>query len=91
MTKPRQVRYANEHNIEFYAVNRGHALTTSVGQFNGIEIDLRGLSGIYISPDKLTARFEAGVYGQEVLEAMANAGSVTGELHFYNTNNNVAN
>ncbi|KAI1209139.1 uncharacterized protein F4807DRAFT_467786 [Annulohypoxylon truncatum] len=74
---PKIVQYANKHEIEFYAVNRGHALTTSVGKFNGIEIDLRNLRDIHINSDTMSARFQGGVYGQEVLEAMAAAGYVT--------------
>ncbi|KAI1490987.1 hypothetical protein F5X96DRAFT_509465 [Biscogniauxia mediterranea] len=71
------VQYANDHHIEFYAANRGHALTTSVGAFDGIQIDLRSLSSIQINPDTQTARFQAGVYGHEVLQTMSDAGYVT--------------
>ncbi|KAI0013975.1 hypothetical protein F4779DRAFT_625066 [Xylariaceae sp. FL0662B] len=74
---PTIVQYANKNSIEFYTVSRGHALTTSVGALNGIEIDLRGLNGIEINPDNLTARFQGGVYSNEVLDTMANAGYVT--------------
>lgn len=74
------MQYANQNDIDFYAVNRGHALTTTVGTFNGIEIDLRALNKIEIHPEKLTATFQAGVYGQNVLDSMADAGYVTGKF-----------
>ncbi|KAH8653816.1 hypothetical protein BX600DRAFT_553459 [Xylariales sp. PMI_506] len=74
---PKIVNYANTHGIEFYAANRGHALTISVGEFSGIQIDLRSLANIYLHPDTQSAHFQAGVYGYEVLNTMADAGYVS--------------
>jgi FAD/FMN-containing dehydrogenase len=75
------VRFANHHNISFYAVNRGHALTTSVEKFNGIEINMRSLNSIHVNSNNKTALFQGGVYGLEVLETLWDKGFVTGKNH----------
>ena len=75
------MRFANNHNVSFYAVNRGHALTASVETFNGIEINMRSLNRIHINSDNLTAQFQGGVYGLEVLETLWDQGFVTGEAY----------
>ncbi|KAL8856457.1 MAG: hypothetical protein Q9178_006927 [Gyalolechia marmorata] len=72
------VRYANNHNIPFYAVSRGHALTTSVGRFTGIEIDMSNLKDIRINPNNATAQFQGGVYSYEVINTLWDQGFVTG-------------
>lgn len=72
-----QVQFANRHNISFYAVSRGHALTTSVARFSGIEIDLRNLDGIQISPDNNTVRLQGGVYSNNVIHDLYHRGFVT--------------
>ena len=76
-----KVRYANNHNIPFYAVSRGHALTTSVGNFRGIEIDMRDLNDIHINSDNITAQFQGGVYGDQVINTLWDQGFVTGNVY----------
>ncbi|KAL8731367.1 MAG: hypothetical protein Q9166_003459 [cf. Caloplaca sp. 2 TL-2023] len=71
------VRYANNHNISFYAVSRGHALTTTVGRFNGIEIDMRNLNHIHVNSNNATAQFQGGVYGYDVINTLWDQGFVT--------------
>ncbi|KAI1405306.1 hypothetical protein F4819DRAFT_501953 [Hypoxylon fuscum] len=71
------VGYANQHNIPFYAVSRGHALTTSVGLFEGIEIDLKSLNTIHINPNNQTAQFGGGVYSQQAISTLWDRGFVT--------------
>ncbi|TGJ78772.1 hypothetical protein E0Z10_g9992 [Xylaria hypoxylon] len=71
------VQYANRRNVPFYAVSRGHALTTSVGKFNGIEIDLRSLNRVHVNSNKSTAWFQGGVYSYEVLNSLWDEGCVS--------------
>ncbi|KAI1407923.1 hypothetical protein F5Y13DRAFT_183040 [Hypoxylon sp. FL1857] len=71
------VKYANENRFEFFVVNRGHALTSTVSQFNGIQIDVRNLRGISISPGKESVRLQAGAFNYEVIEALWKEGYVT--------------
>ncbi|KAI0124765.1 hypothetical protein BJ170DRAFT_685647 [Xylariales sp. AK1849] len=72
-----KVRIANNHNIPFYAVSRGHALTSSVGLFNGIEIDLRYLDSIRIDSSNKTVHFGGGVYSDKAVPALWEQGFVT--------------
>ncbi|KAK3936557.1 hypothetical protein QBC46DRAFT_366841 [Diplogelasinospora grovesii] len=74
------VRFANQHDIPFYAVSRGHALTSSVGRFKGIEIDLRNLKAVHINPGNATAHFQGGAYSYEVINTLWEQGYVTGNL-----------
>ncbi|KAK3178716.1 hypothetical protein OEA41_000853 [Lepraria neglecta] len=76
---------SNNHNIPFYAVSRGHALTTSVGLFKGIEIDMRSLDGIHINSNSVTAQFQGGVYSDEVINTLWNQGFVTGNVYVWTT------
>ncbi|KAL8994704.1 MAG: hypothetical protein Q9169_005389 [Polycauliona sp. 2 TL-2023] len=71
------VQYANEHAVSFFAVSRGHAFSTSVGRFSGIEIDMRNLVGIHINPDNKTAHFQGGAYGDVVTTYLGDRGYVT--------------
>ncbi len=75
------MRYANRHNIAFYAVSRGHSLTTDAARFAGIEIDMRNLNRIRVNPNKRTAEFQGGVYGYEAINNLWDKGLVTGEPH----------
>ncbi|KIL87839.1 hypothetical protein FAVG1_08720 [Fusarium avenaceum] len=74
------IKYANSVSVNFLAVNRGHSLTSTVGKFNGIEIDLRGLTDISVNKGGKTARYQAGVYGHEVLNTLWDQGYVGGIL-----------
>ncbi|KAI2618206.1 hypothetical protein GGR54DRAFT_606504 [Hypoxylon sp. NC1633] len=71
------VKYCNDNSIEFLAVNRGHGLTTSLGAFKGLEIDLQSLTGITIQPGKKSAILQAGTYGIEVMQTLWDEGYVT--------------
>ena len=83
-----QVRYANHHHIAFYAVSRGHSLTTDAARFTGIEIDMRNLNRIQVKPNRKTAEFQGGVYGQEAIENLWGKGLVTGKFHAGNDRGN---
>ncbi|KAJ5689703.1 FAD-binding domain-containing protein [Penicillium macrosclerotiorum] len=64
------VQYANNKSIDFFVVNRGHALTSTVGEFTGIQIDVRSLKDIAVHPNGKTARLQAGTYNFEVIETL---------------------
>ena len=59
-------------------VNRGNALTSTVGDFSGIQIDVRSLTDMAISPDKKTVWLQAGTYSYEVIDALWEQGYITG-------------
>ena len=71
-----RVQYANNHSIEFFLVSRGHALTSSVGEFSGIQIDVKNLRDVTIEPDKETVRLQAGAYNHEVVNTLWEKGYV---------------
>jgi hypothetical protein len=56
-------------------------LTTSVGRFQGIEIDLRDLNAFEVNPNNVTARFQGGAYSHEVILGLWDQGFVTGNVH----------
>ncbi|KAJ8133194.1 hypothetical protein O1611_g427 [Lasiodiplodia mahajangana] len=58
------------------AMNRRHALTTSVGKFSGIQIDMSLLRDIDIQPDKKTAWFQGGAYDGQVIDYLWDRGLV---------------
>lgn len=73
-----QVQYANNKSVDFFVVNRGHALTSTVGEFTGIQIDVRSLRNIVVQPDRQAARLQAGTYNAEVIDTLWNHGYVAG-------------
>lgn len=75
------VKYANERNIPFLAVNSGHGAITTVGEMEyGIEIWMRQLRSVEIAEDGTTATFGGGVLAKNVTDALWAAGKQTGEL-----------
>ncbi|RAH47729.1 FAD-binding oxidoreductase [Aspergillus brunneoviolaceus CBS 621.78] len=70
------VRYANENDLPFFTVNRAHSMTTTPGQFYGLEIDMQLLTGIDINPDGESARFQGGTFAQEVIDVLWEQGYV---------------
>ncbi|RAL17397.1 FAD-binding oxidoreductase [Aspergillus homomorphus CBS 101889] len=71
------VNYANENSLPFYTVNRGHGMTITQGQFQGLEIDMQLLTGIEINSDGKSARLQGGTYTQEVIDVLWEQGYVT--------------
>jgi hypothetical protein len=61
------------------AVNRAHALTTTVGRFKGVQIDMRLLTSLTIKPDNKSAWFQGGTYGGPVIQTLWDQGYVTSE------------
>ena len=80
VTHAAKVQYANSNNIPFYTKSRGHALTTSVGLFNGIVIDIASLDSIYINPGNTSAHIQGGVFSQVAIESLWDQGYVTGKF-----------
>lgn len=61
-----KVKYCNQHNIDFLAINRGHGSAQSLGSFNGIQINMVNLHNITIQPDGKSAWFQGGTYDGQV-------------------------
>ena len=76
------VAYCNRNSIDFYAVNRGHAMTSSVALFKGLQIDLGLLTEMTIDEDKETGLFQGGVYGQQVTDYLWAKGYLTSKFSF---------
>lgn len=60
-------------------VNRGHAITSSVGTFKGLQIDMASLTKIDIQRDKKTAWFQGGTYDGQVMDVLWEKGYVASE------------
>jgi len=73
------VKYSNKNSINFLAVNRAHGWTDDVGTFQGLQIDLASLTAITIKPDKKSALFQGGVFGELVIKTLWDQGYVTSE------------
>lgn len=75
------VRYANERNIPFLAVNGGHGAITTVGKMEyGIQIWMRQLRAISIAKDGRSATFGGGVLSKNVTDTLWAAGKQTGKV-----------
>lgn len=73
------MKYANNLGLPFLAVNRGHGSTETLGKLkNGIEINLRTLDKIRINTDGKSATMQGGVYDDQVISSLWDAGYVTG-------------
>ncbi|PLB52313.1 FAD-binding domain-containing protein [Aspergillus steynii IBT 23096] len=70
------VKYCNRNSIDFMVVNRGHAITSTIGTFEGLQIDLSSLTNIDIAGDKKTAWFQGGTYDGQVMEVLWEKGYV---------------
>ncbi|KAI1398668.1 hypothetical protein F4819DRAFT_502163 [Hypoxylon fuscum] len=73
---PTIVKWSNLNSLPFIVKNRGHSLTTSAGDFNGIQISMSGLQSIDIQPDGETAWFQGGTYDGQVMEYLWDRGYV---------------
>lgn len=80
-----KVKYANSYGIPFLAVNTGHGAPKTLGTLrNGIEISLRQLNEITIAQDGDSAFFGGGVYSDQVIHTLWDAGYVAGKYsHLY--------
>lgn len=76
------MKYANTHGLPFLAVNRGHGSTKTLGILkHGIEIRIRTLDEIRISPGGASAFMQGGVYGDQVISTLWDAGYVTSKSY----------
>jgi FAD/FMN-containing dehydrogenase len=75
------VKFANSYGIPFLAVSKAHGSTKTLGRCqNGIEIRLAQLNEIIISPDGTSAFMQGGVYVDQVVQTLWDAGYVTGKV-----------
>ena len=62
-------------------VNRGHGSTETLGALKGgIEIHIRVLNDILISEDGASALLQGGVYDDQVISTLWDAGYVTSKI-----------
>ncbi|KAI4864936.1 FAD-binding domain-containing protein [Hypoxylon rubiginosum] len=80
------VQYCNDNSIQFLAVNRGHGLTTSLGRFRGVQIDMKQLTAITIDPDGKSALFQGGAYVREIMATLWDQGYVAGDDNIIHLN-----
>ncbi|KAE8356113.1 hypothetical protein BDV28DRAFT_154853 [Aspergillus coremiiformis] len=72
------VKYANEHDVPFIAINGGHGNIKSMENVHqGIEIWLHKLNTVAISDVGDTATFGGGILSHEVIESLWAAGKQT--------------
>lgn len=77
------VKYANEIQAPFLAVNNAHGAITTVGQVKqGIMIWMHQINSLSIAEDGLTATFGAGILDKGVTDALWAAGKQTGVFAF---------
>ena len=80
-TDSRQVKFSNAYGVPFLAVNRGHGSTETLGALKyGIEIHIRVLNDITISADGTSALMQGGVYDDQVISTLWDAGFVTSKI-----------
>ncbi|PVH93235.1 FAD-binding domain-containing protein [Periconia macrospinosa] len=75
------VRFANEHNKSYLAVNNRHGATNGVGKVkDGIQILMSQLNSVEVAADGQTATFGGGVLAKDVTEGLwaKNKQTVTG-------------
>ncbi|KAB5575384.1 FAD binding domain-containing protein [Coniochaeta sp. 2T2.1] len=70
------VKYANRNSLPFLAVNRAHGHTSTLGKFNGLQINLAGLRNIIVAKDGKSALMQGGVYVDQVVSTLWDAGYV---------------
>ncbi|CAO2654889.1 Nn.00g116220.m01.CDS01 [Neocucurbitaria sp. VM-36] len=72
------VRFANTHNIPFFAFSSGHGAISSLGGLkDAIQIHMRKLKSITISKDGTYATIGGGAKGKEVRDALWEVGKWT--------------
>ncbi|GAB1311024.1 FAD-linked oxidoreductase OXR2 [Madurella fahalii] len=71
------VKYCNENSIEFLAINGGHGNSRTLGEFNGVQINMARLNSINIQPGGKSAWFGGGTKGGQVTKYLWDRGYVT--------------
>ncbi|KAH7635579.1 hypothetical protein B0T09DRAFT_362731 [Sordaria sp. MPI-SDFR-AT-0083] len=71
------VKYCNEKSIDFLAINKGHGFPSSLGSFNGVQINLAQFRNISIQPNSKSAWFGGGVYDGQANRYLWDQGYVT--------------
>ncbi|KAI0460033.1 hypothetical protein F5B21DRAFT_523915 [Xylaria acuta] len=70
------VEYCDQNSIDFFAINRAHARTYSVGAFSGLMIDMGQLLNIKMQPGNKSAWFQGGTYDGQVMDYLWDKGFV---------------
>lgn len=74
-----QIKIANEIGVPFLAVTGTHGWTDDISRIqDGIQIRMRGLNHVTLSPSKDTAYAGGGVIQYEVLQALYRDGKQAG-------------
>lgn len=74
------VKYANEQELPFLAVNNAHGAITTVGRVKGgLMIWMHQLNSVKIAQDGQTATFGGGILDKAVTDALWAAGKQTGK------------
>lgn len=74
------IKFANERNKPYLAVNGGHGATQTVGKVkNGIQISMRRLNSINVANDGKTVTFGGGTISVDITAKLWEAGKQTGE------------
>ncbi|QSZ36214.1 hypothetical protein DSL72_007340 [Monilinia vaccinii-corymbosi] len=74
---PKIVKYANANSIPFLTVNKAHGLTSTLGRFSGLQLDMGLLRKIDIQRGGKTAIFQGGTYDGQVIDYLWDRGYVT--------------
>lgn len=77
------VRYANEMNIPFIALNRGHGNSDTLAKVHqGIEIWMNQFTDIDIAEDRNSARLGGGTYAAIAAEKLDSIGKIGGTFQW---------
>ncbi|KAK3356007.1 hypothetical protein B0H65DRAFT_65379 [Neurospora tetraspora] len=74
---PKIVQYANANGIPFLAMARRHGMTSTLSDFDGMQIDMSLLDKIEIQPDGKSVVLGGGVFAKNIMEKLWSAGYVT--------------
>ncbi|TLD18037.1 hypothetical protein PspLS_10362 [Pyricularia sp. CBS 133598] len=74
---PKIVQYCNKNGIDFLAYSGGHGSTTTLGSFNGVQINMARLRNLSIDPSGETAWLQGGSTGGSVINHLWDHGYVT--------------
>jgi hypothetical protein len=83
LLKLAQVEYCNDNSIDFFAINRAHSRTYSVGAFAGLMIDMTQLTNIEMQPGGKSAWFQGGTYDGQVTKFLWDQGYVASKFIYF--------
>ena len=78
------VKFANQHNKAYLAVNNRHGANKGIGKLqNRIQILMSQLNSVQVAADGKTATFGGGVLAKQVTDGLWAAGKQTGRIFFF--------